>query len=285
MASGHGESADMRIGGCTFAFGPRSLEEAASILAAFGFQTIDLGVCSNENAQVDPIVAAGDPDGSADQVLRSLEPWGFELNECFFLDFGDPVNHPDPEIRARTRRRFPGLVRFARKIGCASIMLIPGVVHAELGRHESFQLSVKELRALVGIANDAGLDLNIEACEPSVAEDPQDALRICREVPGLGLTLDYSHFVDPGHSQAEVEPLHAYARNFHIRQAAPGKRVETVEEGTIDFARIFELLKSSAYNGVVAVEYVDCDETTACGVDVMAETPKMKGEIERILRI
>ena len=274
----------MKIGGCTFAFGPRSLEEAASILAAFGFQTIDLGVCSNENAQVDPIVAAGDPDGSADQVLRALEPWGFELNECFFLDFGDPVNHPDPEIRDRTRHLFRGLVRFARKIGCASIMVIPGEIHAELGRKESFQLSVKELRALVGIANDAGLALNIEACEPSVAEDPQDALRICREVPGLGLTLDYSHFVDPGHPQAEVEPLHAYARHVHIRQAALGKRVETVEEGTIDFARVFELLKSSSYNGVVAVEYVDCDETTACGVDVMVETPKMKREIERILR-
>ena len=279
------ESADMRIGGCTFAFGPRSLEEAASILAAFGFQTIDLGVCSNENAQVDPIVAARDPDGSADQVLRALEPWGFELNECFFLDFGDPVNHPDPGIRARTRRLFPSLVRFAGKVGCTSIMLIPGVVHAELGRQESFHLAAKELRALVGIANDAGLDLNIEACEPSVAEDPQDALRICQEVPGLGLTLDYSHFVDPGFSQAEVEPLHAHARHIHIRQAAPGKRVETVEEGTIDFGRIFELLKSSAYDGVVAVEYVDCDETTACGVDVMAETPKMKREVERLLRI
>lgn len=274
----------MKIGGCSFAFGPRRLEEAASILATFGFQVIDLGVCSTPNAQVDPIEAAGDPDRLADQVLNTLEPWGFELNECFFLDFGDPVNHPDPEIRARTRRLFPGLVRFARKIGCASIMLIPGVVHAELGRHKSFQLSVKELRALVGIANDAGLALNIEACEPSVAEDPQEALRICREVPGLGLTLDYSHFVDPGHSQDDVEPLHAYARHFHIRQAAPGKRVETVEEGTIDFGRIFELLRSSSYNGVVAVEYVDCDETTACGVDVMVETPRMKREIERLLQ-
>ena len=275
----------MKIGGCTFAFGPRSLEEAASILAAFGFQTIDLGVCSNENAQVDPIVAAGDPDGAADRVLRALEPWGFELNECFVLDFGDPVNHPDPGVRARTRGLFPGLVRFASKVGCASIMLIPGVVHAELGRQESFQLAARELRALVGIANDAGLALNIEACEPSVAEDPQDALRICREVPGLGLTLDYSHFVDPGYSQAEVEPLHAHARHIHIRQAAPGKRVETVEEGTIDFGRIFELLKFSAYNGVVAVEYVDCDETTACGVDVMAETPRMKREVERLLQM
>lgn len=275
----------MKIGGCSFAFGPRRLEEAASILAAFGFQVIDLGVCSTPNAQVDPIEAAEDPDRLADQVLNTLEPWGFELHECFVLDFGDPVNHPDPEVRARTRQLFPGLVRFARRIGCASIMLIPGVVHAELGRQESFRLSVKELRAMVGIANDGGLALNIEACEPSVAEHPRDALRICREVPGLGLTLDYSHFVDPGHAQDEVEPLHAYARHVHIRQAAPGKRVETVEEGTIDFRRIFELLKSSAYSGVVAVEYVDCDETTACGVDVMVETPRMKREIERLLQI
>ena len=191
----------MRIGGCTFAFGPRSLEEAASILAAYldSKPSIWVSAAMRMPKSIRHRGCLGDPDGSADQVLRALEPWGFELNECFFLDFGDPVNHPfDPGIRARTRRLFPSLVRFAGKVGCTSIMLIPGVVHAELGRQESFHLAAKELRALVGIANDAGLDLNIEACEPSVAEDPQDALRICQEVPGLGLTLDYSHFVDPG---------------------------------------------------------------------------------------
>ncbi|MDA2930924.1 sugar phosphate isomerase/epimerase, partial [Acidobacteria bacterium AH-259-O06] len=266
-------------------FGPRSLEEAADIVAGFGFKVMDLGVCSNENAQVDPRRAAEDPVESAEYVLRVLEPWEFQLNECFVLDFGEPINHPDPMIRRSTRRLFPGLVKFAQRVGCRSIMLIPGTLHPDLGREQSFALAAQELAELSRVASDEGIFLNIEACEPSVAQGPEDAGRLCEEVPGLGLTLDYSHFIDQGYSQLEIETLHRYARHFHIRQAAPGKRVETVAKGTIDFERVVRLLREEEYGGVLSVEYVECPPTTECGVDVITETPKMKAQLESLVEL
>src|SRR5262249_12025086 len=144
-------------------------------------------------------------------------------------------------------------------------------------------LSVEILRELAKVSNDAGVRLNIEPCEPSVADNPQDAIRLCEEVPGLGLTLDYSHFIDPGYDQSSIEPLHRFARHFHARQAAPGKRVEAVNKGTIDFKRIISLLKQQGYSGVIAVEYVDCEVTTICGVNVMDETIKMQNELVQLL--
>ena len=275
----------MKVGGCSFAFGPNSLQDAAQILKRFGFAVVDLGVCSTENTQLDPVLTAEGPQKWADHVLRILSDGELELNECFTLDFGDPVNHPDPAVRSRTTRLFQGLVSFAQRIGCRSVMLIPGIVHPELGWERSFDLAVRELSALSKIATEEGIRLNIEACEPSVAEKPQDANRLCQEVPELGLTLDYSHFIDPGHSQDEVEILHQHARNVHIRQAAPGKRVACVDNGTIDFERVVSLLRKENYEGVLAVEYVDCPQTTACGVDVLTETPKMKRELERLLEL
>ena len=125
--------------------------------------------------------------------------------------------------------------------------------------------------------------LNIEACEPSIAQDPRQAADLCRDVPGLGLTLDYSHFIDPGYSQSEVEPLHPFARHFHARQAARNKRVESVEKGSIDFERIVSLLKRDGYAGIIAVEYVECQTTRDCGVDVWKGTPRMKSELERLI--
>jgi sugar phosphate isomerase/epimerase len=127
------------------------------------------------------------------------------------------------------------------------------------------------------------MQLNIEPCEPSVVQDPKDAARICRDVPGLGLTLDYSHFIDPGYFQPEIECLHPFAKHFHARQAAPGKRVETVRKGTIDFRRVLSLLERDKYAGIVAVEYVECETTRTCGVNVWEETPKMKVELERLM--
>lgn len=248
----------------------------------FGFEIIDLGVCLG-NTQIHPVQASEKPERTASEAMRVLDRMSLQPDECFVLDFGEPINHPDESVRKETRRRFPGLVKFASLVGCRSIMLIPGIVHPSLEKDKSFDLSVRELRELVKISSDDGVLLNVEPCEPSVAQAPQDAIRLCQEVPGLGLTLDYSHFIDPGYQQSELEPLHRFARHFHARQAARGKRVETVEKGTIDFSRIISLLRRLNYEGTLAVEYVDCDVTTQCGVNVLEETPKMKAELEKLI--
>ena len=272
----------IEIGGCSFSFGPRSLREALQILKVLGFDIVDLGVCLG-NTQVHPVRAAQNPEVTASEVIQALGEMRMRPEECFVLDFGEPINHPEDRVRERTRLLFRGIVRFASLVGFRSVMLIPGIVDASVGPERSFDISVKALRELVKMSDDAGVRLNVEPCQPSVAENPQDAMRLCDEVPGLGLTLDYSHFIDPGYEQSSVEPLHRFTRHFHARQAAPGKRVEAVAKGTIDFNRIASLLKAEEFEGVVAIEYVDCDVTTQCGVNVMDETIKMKAELVRLL--
>jgi sugar phosphate isomerase/epimerase len=273
----------MKIGACSFAFGPKSLKDSGHIIKDFGFSLVDIGACLG-NTQIHPVRAAEEPARTALEAVKVLSELNLEPDECFVLDFGEPINHPEESIRKKTRRLFPGLVKFACAVGCRSIMLVPGVVHPHLGKEKSFDLSLQELRELVKISDEAGIMLNIEPCEPSVAEDPKDALVLCQEAPGLGLTLDYSHFVDPGYDQAAVEPLHQFTRHLHARQASPGKRVERVEKGTIDFGRIIWLLRQQGFNGNIAVEYVDCDVTRQCDVDVMEETPKMKQLLETLIR-
>ena len=272
----------MRIGGCSFAFGPKPLEEAAQIVRELGFQVIDLGVCLG-NTQINPYEAAERPVAVADRVNRILADLDLQPGECFVLDFGQPINHPDPAVRSETRRRFEPLTRFARLVGCPSLMLIPGIVHEPWGRQASYDLAVRELRTLCEMAEENLVQLNVEACEPSVAQDPREAAHLCRDVPGLGLTLDYSHFIDPGYSQSEVEALHPFTRHVHARQAARNRRVETVEKGSIDFERIVSLLKRDRYQGIIAVEYIECQTTRDCGVDVWKETRRMKSELERLI--
>lgn len=272
----------MEIGGCSFSFGPKPLREALRILRNLGFDIVDVGVCPG-NTQIHPVEAAQEPERTAATVKAALLEMNQRPEECFVLDFGEPINHPEDAVRETLQSLFPGLVRFAWLAGFRSVMLIPGIVHPSMGKERSFELSAKILRKLVRISEDAGVYLNIEPCEPSVAETPENAMHLCEVVPGLGLTLDYSHFIDPGFDPANVEPLHRYARHFHARQAAPGKRVEAVNKGTIDFKRILSLLKRENYKGVVAVEYVDCETTTLCGVNVMDETIKMKAELERLV--
>jgi sugar phosphate isomerase/epimerase len=226
-----------------------------------GFHHADVAI-GGANAHASPIEVAGNPGSFAHQVCEAARGLGLHLNECFVLNFGWPINSPDAARRDETARLFPGLCRFAAAAGFASILLIPGPVHPQLGPEKSLELSVAALGELATMAAAYGVRLHVEADADSCANTPQSAEELCRRTGNLYLTLDYSHFICQGIEAARIERLHPHARHLHIRQAAPGRLVAPVEDGTIDFGRVLRQLEASGYRGLYCIEYLN-DEPEA----------------------
>ncbi|MDP6360877.1 MAG: TIM barrel protein, partial [Planctomycetota bacterium] len=181
----------IRIGGATFSFGEIPLEASADILRDIGFDLADVGAGWGSYHQVMPQEAVDDPDGQAQRLRGVMDQNGLGISELFIMHFGKPINHPDSEVRHWSRGMFDGITTFAQKAGFESVMLIPGHVHDELGQtpEQAFDTSAEELRAMVAVAVQKGLQCNIEPCVGSLAEQPADAIRLVEAVPGLGLTL------------------------------------------------------------------------------------------------
>jgi hypothetical protein len=95
----------IEIGGCSFSFGPKPLEEALHMLKDLGFDIVDVGVCPG-NTQIDPVQAAKSPEDAALKLNTALGKLGMRPEECFVLDFGNPVNHPDETVRRNIRALF-----------------------------------------------------------------------------------------------------------------------------------------------------------------------------------
>ncbi|MCC7265204.1 MAG: sugar phosphate isomerase/epimerase [Candidatus Latescibacteria bacterium] len=275
----------MHIAGATFSFGEISLEESAAILKALGFNRADVGAGWSSYHQILPQEAVADPDGQADRLRRVMDQHGLVVSELFIMHFGKPINHPDPQVREWTRGMFAGITTFARKAGFESVMLIPGHVHDDLGQTpaEAFDLSARELRALVAVARAQGLQCNIEPCAGSLAEQPADAIRLVEAVPGLGLTLDYAHQVQLGLGPDQIEVLHPYAKHFHAKQSAPGAFQARPDEGAIDFGRMVRKLKADQYEGVICVEFVTNQKLLDAGWDFRRETARLKQLLETAL--
>lgn len=275
----------IRLAGATFSFGDLTLEESAGVLRQLGFARADVGVGWSNYHQVLPQQAVDDPDGQAERVRRVMGQHGLEVSELFVMHFGKPVNHPDPDVRAWTRRMFAGIAGFARRAGFESVMLIPGHVHHEQGQSpaQAFDTSVTELRALVASAADHGLQCNVEPCVGSIAERPADAQRLVEAVPGLGLTLDYAHQIQLGLGHDEIEVLHPWARHVHAKQSVPGSFQARSDEGAIDFGRLVRKLRDDAYQGVICVEFVTNQAVLDAGWDVRRETARLKEVLEAAL--
>jgi len=267
----------MQLACMTFSVGPGTLAENLGKIKGLGLSLADLSTGAHGQRQADKLKASKDPEGHAASAREEIDRLGMGISEVFLCHFGDPINHPDPAKRQRSRDLFTGFARYARLVGGQSIMMIPGPVHDELGPEASFELSAQELSYYVGVSQAEGIQLNIEPHYPSLAQSPEGTIRLCEAVPGLAITLDYSHFVAQGYTHDQVEPLHKYASHFHARQAKLGNRNAPRAEGTIDFCRVVKRMKTDGYDGVICLEYEPHD------LDYIEETRLLKEEIEGYL--
>ena len=131
---------------------------------------------------------------------------------------------------------------------------------------------------------EAGLIFGTEAHTGSVADTPARAERLVREVPGLTLTLDYTHFAIEGIPDSEVEPLIKYASHFHARGAAKGVLQAVIGENTIDYPRIVEVMQQVGYEGFIGVEYIWMEWQNANRVDNISEGIQLRKVMEAAMK-
>lgn len=281
----------IRVAGSTFAFGDMGLEESCDILKGLGFDLADVGASgwSTFTAYVPQQVVQNpdDPDGESERIRGIMETKGIGVSELFICDFGQAINHPDEAERERSRKLFGQFSEIAGKAGFESVMMLPGNVHEDLGQsyEQAFATSVEEYKWMVDTAQKNGVLLNFEPCIMSIALEPAQAERLVEAVPGVGYTLDYAHQVQMGLTNEGIEPMHAHARHFHVKQSAQGEfEVKTdAPNGVIDFERMGRKLLSDGYDGVVTVEFVAAPDVIEAGWDMAVETGKMKQVIDDAL--
>ena len=271
----------MRLTLTSWSFPRCTLEEAAGIARALGFEAMDIGAYPGGHLDRDAILRG---DLREVERVRSL---GLAISNVYYT-FGTgfverALNSPDAEIRRRNCADFRRVVEFCAAVACPSVMLLPGVLHAGISRHDALQRCIEASHELLEISRPAGVSTAIEPHVMGLLESPHDTLKVVESVPGLKLALDYAHFVTLGYPQPEIDPLCCFAAHVHLRQSKPGYLQVRLEHGTLNFPAMLDALRQAAYTGYLAVEYVHQDYMQTDNVDVISETVKMRDLVSRWL--
>ncbi len=149
---------------------------------------------------------------------------------------------------------------------------LPGVRFDDEPAEASLARTAEELAWRVEQAVGASIVFGVEAHVGSIVPTPEQALALVQSVPGLTLTLDYTHFTRAGLPDAAVEPLLPHASHFHVRGAREGRLQTSFKDNAIDYARVAALMKSTAYAGWVGIEYVWIDWEHCNECDNLSET-------------
>ncbi len=241
----------------TFSFSALPFERAVRLIALLDLERVDVD-CYTSSTHVPASVVAGDPGAAADRIRRVTEDAGVGVSQLFFTfgrDFADrAVNSPGAAVRRANEGVMRALAVCARQCGAHGLTTLPGVVWPDLGPEHSLELAMEALRPLVAIAHDEGLPLQIEPHLDSVADSPHRAWALVDGVPGLRLTLDYSHFLAQGYAPDDVHPLLPLAGHLHARHAARGHLQTRAEDSELDFEDIYGRLQASGYRGDICLE-------------------------------
>jgi sugar phosphate isomerase/epimerase len=122
-----------------------------------------------------------------------------------------------------------------------------------------FAVAVDRLKAIREIHATRGLTTCMKTHRGLVGEMPDDAVRLCEAVPGLGLTLEASHFLVGANQGEPFWQVLPYVRHVTLRDAriVPVSLQMAPGYGDVDFGQIISRLHDGGYEGQFAIEYVD----------------------------
>lgn len=250
----------------TRCFSRRPLESVLRQFADMEFQKYDLALIES-GSQLKPSDAADNLDATTLR-LRSgpgLTPATLEL------DLGPEADDPKA-----WRKRFEAMCRLAKQLTVA-VLTLPA---APLGT--PFDAEVRRLADLSEFAGREGLVLTVPTDSSSLTADPNQAIALCKAVPGLGLTLDPSHYVNTPHKVGSYDAVYPYVKHVRFRDTGkqPGAFQVRIGQGELEYTRIVSLLARQGYDRALSIAILDELDSP---FDVDAEIRKLKLLLESLL--
>lgn len=250
-------------------------EDSLQIISMLGFDGADIGLFE-DRSHLWPSREFENVGASARELKQKLDDFGLEAADIFLQMAEDftpyAINQPDQTRRKKARNWFLKTLDYAAECGCAHVTALPGVHFESESYQASFDRAAEELAWRVEQANNQNIIFGVEAHVGSIVSSPQSAEKLVQAVPGLTLTLDYTHFTRLGMPDSEVEPLVNHAGHFHVRGAREGRLQERFTLNTIDYARVFEVMQQTGYSGWIGIEYIWIDWEHCNECDNLSET-------------
>jgi len=251
-------------------------DNVLDLIAALEMDGIDIGLFEGRS-HLWPSREFANVLQSADALKKKLADRNLLPADVFlqldpdFVPFA--INHLEPARRAKARETFQRTLEYASRLGSPHVTTLPGVYfEKDEPQRDSWKRSQDELAWRVERAKEHGIIFSVECHVGSLAPSPQEAERLVTGVPGLTLTLDYTHFTRLGMPDSDVEPLVKHATHFHVRGARQGRLQAPFKENTIDYARVLSAMRASGYQGYLGIEYVWIDWEHCNESDNISET-------------
>ncbi len=251
----------MYVACSSLCFGRYPLAQALHTITELHFQKVDLAL-HESGPHLKPSEVLADVNRVA-QTLRKANV----AYAAFHVEIGDV----GPDLYRDTLR---AVCRLGR------LLAVPLVNIPAAPRDSDFEAEVGRLTTLERAARGEGVILTVETHSQTLTADPTKAAELCRRVPGLGLTLDPSHYLIGEFAGREFDEVYPYVRHVRLRDTARDKIQVKVGQGQLEYGKIIAQLGRERYERALSVDIIDAPEA---GTPPEPEVRKLKYLLESMV--
>jgi sugar phosphate isomerase/epimerase len=248
----------------TLCFARYPLDRALRIIGELEFTKLDVAI-HEDGPHIKPSEVAADVAlaGVRIRIGPSLTPGAFSVKIA-----ADKAAEYERQLRA--------ICRLARLSTVSTITIDAGP------SGNGLDAEVKRLTPLVKLAQIEGIVLTVATHIGKITELPDNAVALCERVPGLGLTLDPSHYIAGPNQGAPFDRVYPFVRHVHLRDTgrAPDQFQVRVGQGEIEYGRIIAQLSRFGYDRLLSVAIHDIPDAPFA---MDAEVRKLKYLLESLV--
>ncbi len=248
----------------TLCFARHPLEQALRLIKDLEFSKVDVAL-HETGPHLRPSQVAADLNAAAARLRHGP---GLVVS-AFDVVLGD-VNEED------LPRRFSAVCRLARLV--AAPLLSVSAASAGTG----LDAEVRRLERLRRIADKEGVLLTVITQTGTLTENPDVAVQLCERVPGLGLTLDPSHYIAGPHQGESYDQVFPFVRHVRLRDTGrgPNQFQVRVGQGEVEYGRIVTQLARHNYDRILSVDVRDVPDAPFA---MESEVRKLKYLLESLV--
>lgn len=229
----------------TLCFGRHTLEQALEAAAQLRFSKFEAAIHETGH-QLRPSEVAADVHAAAERLRcgPGLMPSAFNVE----------ITADDED---EFHRQFKAVCRLAR------VSAVPVITLKAADLEVPVEAEAKRLGKLVRLGDADGVLVNVSTLLGTHTETPEAAVALCELVPGLGLTLDPSHYtVGPNQGKC-YDIVFPYVRHVCLRDTGrgPNQFQVRVGQGEVEYGRIVSQLARWRYGRTLSVDIRDVPET------------------------
>lgn len=254
----------MYVACSTMCFSRLPLEQALRMINELEFSKVDIAI-HEQGPHLRPSEVAKDVSLAAQRIRvgPKLTPAAFSVEI-------------EPTDEETTLRHLKAICKLGRVAAVTTLTMAASSVGVGM------DAETKRLTRLTNMVAAEGLTLTVTTKAGTLTETPAGAVELCQRVPGLGLTLDPSHFINGPHQGGPFDEVFPYVKHVHLRDTsrAPGKFQVRIGQGEVEYGRIISQLERSRYDRLLTVAIHDVPD----GPFVMeTEVRKLKFLLESLV--